>query len=95
MDGLAFWVHVTPRARRTAVGGLRDDALRVSVTAPPVDGEANDACTRALAKAFGVRRGGVRIDAGARSRRKRVWIEGDPGALESRRRALASKQALR
>lgn len=88
-EGLAFWIHVTPRSRREAVGGLHGDALRVAVAAPPVEGQANEACARALARAFGVRRGAIRIDPGARSRRKRIQVDGDPEALEARLGELA------
>jgi hypothetical protein len=91
--GIGFWIHVTPRAKRPRVGGLHGDALRVAVSAPPVEGEANEACARALAGAFGVVRGAVGLDPGARGRRKKVTIAGDPDALERRARALAASAA--
>lgn len=89
-DGVAFWIHVTPRARRVQVGGLYGDALRVWVTAPPVEGEANAACVRALARALGVRPGDVGLDPAARGRRKRVRVGGDAESLVRRLRDLAS-----
>jgi uncharacterized protein (TIGR00251 family) len=77
-------VLVVPRASRTSVGPLVGDRLRVAVTAPPVDGEANAAVIEALAKAFGVRRSSVTIVHGERGRRKTVTVEGaGPGALEA------------
>jgi uncharacterized protein (TIGR00251 family) len=88
-DGLAFWIFVTPRARREAVGGRHGDALRVSVKAPPVDGKANAACVQALADAFGVRRGDVEIQSGARGRRKRVHLIGETRALAEKLQKLA------
>jgi len=88
-EGLAFWIFVTPRARREAVGGLRGDALRVSVTAPPVGGKANAACVQALAEAFGVGRRDVEINPGARGRRKRVRLSGETRALEEKLQKLA------
>jgi uncharacterized protein (TIGR00251 family) len=88
-EGLGFWIFVTPRARREAVGGHRGDALRVAVTAPPVEGKANAACASALAEAFGVRRRDVEIDPSSRGRRKRVRVIGEPGALEEKLRMLA------
>jgi len=45
-----FWVHVQPRAQRAEVAGSRSDALLVRVTAPPRDGEANEAVRRLLAE---------------------------------------------
>ena len=88
-EGLAFWIHVTPRAQREVVGGRQGDALRVSVAAPPVGGKANAACVQALAEAFGVRRRDVEIHPGARGRRKRVRLSGETRALEARLEKLA------
>jgi uncharacterized protein (TIGR00251 family) len=88
-EGLAFWIHVTPRARREAVGGRQGDALRVAVAAPPVGGKANEACVQALAEAFGVKRRDVEIDPGARGRRKRVRMSGETRALEAKLQELA------
>ncbi len=82
--GLAFWIHVTPGARREQVGGSHGDALRVAVTAPPVEGRANAACVEALAAAFEVRRAAISLAPGARGRRKRVEIAGDAANLSSR-----------
>jgi uncharacterized protein YggU (UPF0235/DUF167 family) len=87
--GVWLWIHVTPRARHSAVGGVRGDALRVTVTEPPVGGAANEACARQLARALGVRRGAVALDPAARGRRKRVHIEGDSQDLARRLQALA------
>ena len=88
-EGLAFWIFVTPRARRETVGGRQGDALRVSVAAPPVQGKANAACVQALAEAFGVKRHDVEIHPGARGRRKRVRLSGETRALETRLQKLA------
>jgi len=74
--GLIVDVQVVPRASRAAVGPAVGDRLRVAVTAPPVDGEANAAVIEALAAAFGVRRSAVEILQGARGRRKTVRIAG-------------------
>jgi hypothetical protein len=82
--GVTFWIHVTPRARREAVGGRHGDALRVAVREPPESGRANAACIAALAEAFGVSRAGVELEAGARGRRKRVHVTGERAALERR-----------
>jgi uncharacterized protein (TIGR00251 family) len=89
-SGVAFFIHVTPRARRPGVGGCQADALRVRVGAPPADGLANAACVEALAKALGVRRGAVTLDPGSRNRRKRVHVDGNPERLAARLAKLAS-----
>ncbi|HBZ69536.1 MAG TPA: hypothetical protein DEP35_07320 [Deltaproteobacteria bacterium] len=91
--GIAFWIHVTPRAKRAGVGGSHGDALRVAVREPPLEGEANAACVRALAAALGVPAGAVILERGARGRRKRVHVEGEPSGLEARIQALASDRA--
>jgi uncharacterized protein len=88
-DGVRFWIHVTPRARRPGVGGTQGDALRVAVSAPPVGGAANQACVAALAEALACRRSEVILDPAARARRKRVDVRGDPEPLAKRLRALA------
>lgn len=74
---------VVPRASRVAVGPLVGDRLRVAVTAPPVDGEANAAVIEAVAGAFGVRRSAVTIVRGERGKRKTVSIEGPTDALRT------------
>jgi uncharacterized protein (TIGR00251 family) len=74
--GLTIDVLVAPRASRAAVGPMVGDRLRVAVTAPPVDGEANAAVIETLAAAFGVRRAAVAIVRGERGRRKTIRIAG-------------------
>jgi uncharacterized protein (TIGR00251 family) len=71
-----FGVRVQPRASRAGVDGVHGDALRVRVSAPPVDGAANDAVVEVLATALGVPRRAVTIVAGAGSRSKVVEVEG-------------------
>jgi len=81
---LTIDILVVPRASRTTVGPMVGDRLRVAVTAPPVDGEANAAVIDALAEAFGVRRAAVTIVRGERGRRKTIRIEGATSALLQR-----------
>jgi uncharacterized protein YggU (UPF0235/DUF167 family) len=63
-------VVVIPRAARTAVGGRREGALVVRVTAPPVEGAANEAVMQAVARALGVPSSAIAIERGQRGRRK-------------------------
>lgn len=74
--GVTFDVLVQPRASREKVGPLHDGRLKIAVTAPPVDGDANAAVIELLAKTLGVTRGAVAVIAGATSRRKTVRIFG-------------------
>ena len=71
-----FTVKVHPRARRSAVTGRLGDAWKLDLTAPPVEGKANDECVRLLAEVADVARARVRIVAGLTSRTKVVEIEG-------------------
>jgi len=86
---ISFWIHVTPRAARQGVGGVRGDALRVAVNAAPSDGAANAACVALLAKALGVSRGSVELPPRSKNRRKRVRVSGDPDVLATRLMELA------
>jgi len=72
--GVRFAVRVVPRAARTVAGGTRDGRLLVRVSAPPVDGAANDAVVAAIAEAFHVSRRSVRIASGDTARNKMVEI---------------------
>lgn len=67
-------LHIQPRASRNAVSGLRENALRISLTSPPVDGEANRLCREFLADLFSVSKSSVTIISGETSRYKRVRI---------------------
>jgi uncharacterized protein (TIGR00251 family) len=69
-------VHVVPGATRAGIAGFHGDALRVRVTARPVDGAANRQLERVLADALGVRPAAISIDAGAHGREKRVRVQG-------------------
>ncbi|WP_447969229.1 DUF167 domain-containing protein [Nitrospira sp. M1] len=76
-DGVILAVHVQPRAAKTEYIGLyRDTALKFRVMAPPVDGEANDALCRFLAKHFGLAKRSVVIVGGSKGRHKRVLLKG-------------------
>ena len=69
-------IHVQPRASQTEVVGWHGDAIKIRVTAPPVDGAANDALVLFLAEQLGVARSAVTVVGGATGRRKRVAIVG-------------------
>lgn len=79
-QGATFDILVQPRASRARLGPLHDGRLKVAVTAPPIDGEANAAVIELLAKQLGVPRGAVEVVAGASSRRKSVRVAGATAA---------------
>jgi uncharacterized protein len=74
--GVEFCVRVAPRASRNAIEGEHAGALKVRLTAPPVDGRANEALRRLLAERLKVPVSAVRILSGDNSRSKRVQIVG-------------------
>jgi hypothetical protein len=89
-DAVLLDVLVQPRASRTRIGPRHGDApqrLKIAVTAPPVDGEANAAVIAALAEALGVSRAAITVVAGTSSRRKTLRIT---GATAAQIEALAS-----
>jgi uncharacterized protein (TIGR00251 family) len=75
-EGLTLRVRVQPRASRDALGGERDGALVVRLTAPPVEGAANEALARFLGKTLGVAPSAVRVLRGASGRDKVVSVAG-------------------
>jgi hypothetical protein len=73
------WIQ--PRASKTAIVGLHDGSLKISLAAPPVDGQANAELCKFLAKKLNLAKSAVKISAGDSSRRKSVKIEGIAKAL--------------
>ncbi len=74
--GLVFKVQLQPRASRNQIVGLQGDALKVKLTAPPVDGKANKALLKFLAKKLGVSKSRLQIIAGHTSREKQIEVQG-------------------
>ena len=74
--GVTFAVRVVPRASRNEIVGVHGDALKVRLTAPPVEGKANEALIAFLAQWLDVRKSQVEIVAGATSRRKMIRVIG-------------------
>jgi uncharacterized protein (TIGR00251 family) len=88
--GALLDVRVTPRAPRSAVGGVRDGALIVRLAAAPVDGAANAALVALVAGHLDLPRRAVVLVAGERSRRKRLKVEGLAPEEVARRLAASS-----
>ena len=76
MPDAELTVRLQPRARRNAIVDERDGVLRVTVAAAPVDGQANAALCKLIAKRARVARGRVTVVRGERSRDKVVRVEG-------------------
>jgi uncharacterized protein (TIGR00251 family) len=75
-SGVELDVRVIPRAHKTTLDGVRDDALLVRVAAAPIEGAANDALIEYFSSILGLRRRAVRLVSGERGRKKRLAIEG-------------------
>jgi len=74
--GVTFAIKVQPRARKNAITGELGDALKLSLTAPPVEGRANEACIEFLANLLDVPRSSVTIASGETSRNKVIRVAG-------------------
>jgi len=75
-QGVSFAVKVHPRAKKDAITGKFGDTLKVSLTTPPVEGRANDACIEFFAKLLKVPRSSVTIASGQTSRNKVIRVAG-------------------
>lgn len=90
--GAAFSVKVHPRAKKNAISGEIGDALKLALTAPPVDGAANAACIKFLAEVLDVPRSSVTIAAGETGRQKVIRVHGVAAAeIEQRLRTQGVK----
>lgn len=74
--GITFAIKVHPRAHKNAITGLVGDALKLALTAPPVEGKANQAVIEFFADLFAIPRSSVTIASGETSRNKVVRISG-------------------
>ncbi|SRR5579872_4889813 len=75
-DGVSFEIKVHPRAKKNAITGEIGNALKVSLTAPPIDGRANEACIEFFAKLLRVSRSSVTIASGESNRQKVIRVIG-------------------
>jgi uncharacterized protein len=74
--GVTIAIRLHPRAKKNAITGEMGDALKVSLTAPAVEGRANEACVEFFANLLKVPRSSVTIASGERSRNKVVRVAG-------------------
>lgn len=82
-EGTTVDLYVQPRASRNALAGIHEGVLKVRLTAPPVDGEANKECLKFLAEVFLIPKSQLKVIQGHKSRRKRILVRGvDPESLQ-------------
>lgn len=73
-NGVSFDIHVNPHASRAEIAGIAEGMLKVKVTAPPVEGAANEACIALLSKKLGLRKSQMDISMGAKGRKKTILV---------------------
>ena len=75
-NGVLLKIKVQPKASHNQIVGIMDNALKIRLTAPPIDGKANLACLKFLAEALGVSRQQVELVSGQTGRQKLIRIAG-------------------
>jgi len=80
-DSATFSVKVHPRARRQGIAGVLGNTVKLEITAPPVEGKANEACIQFFADLLKVPQSSVTIAAGNSSRNKVIRVTGISAAL--------------
>ena len=75
-EGVVLKISVQPKASRQELSGFREGALRLRLTAPPVEGAANEACRAFLAELFQISKSRIQIIRGHQSRQKWIQIQG-------------------
>ncbi|MBI5844799.1 MAG: DUF167 domain-containing protein [Deltaproteobacteria bacterium] len=89
-DGFSFKVRAVPRSSKNQVCGAQGEALKIKITAPPVEGAANQAICEFAAKLLDVAKSRVSVASGASSKDKTLFVEEpDPAS----RKALMEKIA--
>ena len=90
--GIQFAAAIQPRASRNQILGIHNHCLKIKLTSPPVDGAANQACIKFLAKAFGISPSRIAIVKGETSKNKTIQFEGmNPETFMNTLASLISK----
>jgi uncharacterized protein (TIGR00251 family) len=75
-EGITFTIRVLPRSSRSEIVGLREDALKIKITAPPVEGLANEECIKFLARELRIPKSRISILSGHGGKKKVISIAG-------------------
>jgi len=75
-DGICIEVKVEPRSSKKGLAGVLGNKLKVKLTAPPVDGAANEQLVEVLAEAFDIKKSAIKIIRGQSSKNKVVELTG-------------------
>lgn len=87
-EGIRLAVQITPNAKKSEVLGIVDDALKIKLNAPPVDGKANDALIRYIADVLHVPKSAVSITHGTSSKKKLLEIRTTRATVEQVKQAF-------
>ncbi|MDF1593519.1 MAG: DUF167 domain-containing protein [Desulfobacterales bacterium] len=95
-EGLVFKIFVQPKASKNMIAGLYGDALKIKLTAPPVEGAANRMCLKYLAKCLKIPPASLEILSGHSSRTKRILLryENDNGSKTEKKRIMEKVMGL-
>ncbi len=94
-DGLFLKVFVQPKASKNSIAGIHSDALKIKLTAPPVEGAANKMCLKYLAKCLEVSPSSLDIVSGHNSRTKRILIRLENDTVSGNEKKLLIEKLLR
>jgi hypothetical protein len=90
-EGILFKIVVLPKSSRNMIAGLHGDALKVKITAPPVEGAANKMCVSFLSKLLKTPKSSLEIVSGPSARTKQIlWRKSDAQELSAQRQALCA-----
>ncbi|MGB5159069.1 DUF167 domain-containing protein [Desulfobacterium sp. N47] len=90
-EGIIFKVYILPRSSKNMIAGLFGDALKIKLTAAPVDGSANNMCIKYLAKILSVSASNIEIVSGHTGKTKYILLKNNEKTLSSSTEALISK----
>jgi len=93
-EGLVFKVFVQPKASKNMIAGLYGDALKIKLTAPPVEGAANRMCLKCLAKCLKVPPGSLEIISGHSSRTKRLLLRYENGDVSEKEKKRIKERVM-
>ena len=82
-EGITFTIFVQPRSAKNMIVGLHGEALKIKLTAPPVDNAANKMCVKFLAKSLGVSKSQIEIISGHTSRTKQILLRSNESKITS------------
>jgi uncharacterized protein (TIGR00251 family) len=74
--GAVLEIRLAPRSSRCEIAGIQDGSLKMKITAPPVEGKANEECIRFLSDLLRIRKSAISIIAGEKSKNKTVLVTG-------------------